>query len=336
MTKSRHWSSMLGILRRAARTALIAVTLLVVPAVLAPLSAQAQSWLDNFESYPLGSFPSPDWLASGNTATSIVNSTYVSPTQSMQMFGVIGGCWAAVVHRQLTVAPPYTIQFFARNGNETLSGCHPLRATAALSTGPSWTYPNRFLGLFAANGDFLSNWPNVLTGPKFPLLSWVKVQMTYQVLNAKHVRIRYWLNGQYYKSATVAADSYEAQLAWLTLASNEGTSWFDDVSVTSGLPALTSTLLLSSPNPSTYGESVTFTAMVSSKSGTPPDGETVYFMKGKTVLGTGTLSGGTATLTTSALKVGTTKVKAVYLSDDAFPSNGFAGSNSNLVTQLVE
>src|SRR5271165_4975601 len=263
MTRSIHRNCMLGILRS---VALVVATLLVLT-VLAPPSAHAQSWIDNFESYPLGSFPSPDWLASGNNGTSIVNSTYVSPSQSAQLYGVIGGCWGAVIHRQLQVAPPYTIQYYARTGNETIYGCHPVRGTAALNTGPSWTYPERFLGTFGANGDFLVNWPNVLKGPAFPLLTWTKVQITYEFLDAKHVRIRYWLNGQFYKSVLLAPDSYEAQLAWLTLASAEGTSWFDDVSVTSGLPILTTTVLTSSPNPSPYGQPVTFTAVVTSKSG---------------------------------------------------------------------
>jgi hypothetical protein len=75
---------------------------------------------------------------------------------------------------------------------------------------------------------------------------------------------------------------------------------------------------------------VTFTAVVTSADGTPPDGETVSFMKGKTVLGTGTLSGGSATFTTSALKVGTTTVTAVYGGDSSF-----SGSTSNKVKQVV-
>jgi hypothetical protein len=331
-TQHRNW--ILEIHARMAGAALALAILLGLAVVAAPL-AHAQSWLDNFESYPLGSFPSPNWQPSGNNGTSIVNSTYVSPRQSVQMFGVIGGCWAAVMHRQLQVTPPYTIELFARNGNESLSGCHPVRAKVGLNTGPSWTYPERILATFGANGDFLTNWPTVTKGPAFPLLTWVKVQITYEFLSAKRVRIRYWLNGQFYKSVTLAPTSFESQLAWLTPTSGEGTSWFDDVSVTSGLPILTTTILTSSPNPSTAGQAVTFTAVVTSKAGPPPDGETVYFMKGKTVLGTGTLSGGSASFRTSKLKVGTTTVKAVYLSDANFPSLGFAGSNSNTVNQVV-
>jgi len=90
----------------------------------------------------------------------------------------------------------------------------------------------------------------------------------------------------------------------------------------------TTTTLTSAPNPSTYGEAVTFTAVVAPA---PPDGETVSFMKGKTVLGTGTLSSGTATFVTSTLKVGTTSVTAVYGGDSEFK-----GSKSKPVKQVVE
>jgi len=93
----------------------------------------------------------------------------------------------------------------------------------------------------------------------------------------------------------------------------------------------TTTTLTSSPNPSTYGQAVTFTAAVTSKSGTPPDGETVSFMKGKTVLGTGTLSSGSAKFMNSALPVGTTSVMAVYAGDSKF-----ATSKSKTLKQVVE
>ncbi len=90
----------------------------------------------------------------------------------------------------------------------------------------------------------------------------------------------------------------------------------------------TTTTLTSSPNPSTYGEAVTFTAVVTPA---PPNGETVSFMKGKTVLGTGTLSSGTATFVTSTLKVGKTSVTAVYAGD-----SDFKASKSKPVKQVVE
>jgi hypothetical protein len=89
----------------------------------------------------------------------------------------------------------------------------------------------------------------------------------------------------------------------------------------------TVTTLASAPNPSVHGQAVTFTASVMPP---PPDGETVTFKKGTTVLGTGALSGGRATFITSTLKVGTTSVTAVYGGD-----SNFTGSKSKAVKQVV-
>jgi Bacterial Ig-like domain (group 3) len=93
----------------------------------------------------------------------------------------------------------------------------------------------------------------------------------------------------------------------------------------------TTTTLGSNPNPSNDGETVTFTAKVESSSGPPPNGESVSFMQGKTTLGAGTLSGGTATFKTSKLAKGTHSITAVYRGDA-----DFAKSTSKPVNQVVE
>jgi hypothetical protein len=94
--------------------------------------------------------------------------------------------------------------------------------------------------------------------------------------------------------------------------------------------ATTTTTLSSAPNPSIYGQAVTFTAVVTSSQGAPPDGETITFMKGTKVLGTGALSGGSASFTTSTLSAGTDYIKAVYAGD-----SNFLGSTSKAVKQVV-
>ena len=76
--------------------------------------------------------------------------------------------------------------------------------------------------------------------------------------------------------------------------------------------AATTTGVVSSLNPSTFGQSVTFTATVSG--GTSPTG-TVQFFDGATPLGTVALAGNSAALTTSALGVGTHPITAVYSGD---------------------
>jgi hypothetical protein len=103
------------------------------------------------------------------------------------------------------------------------------------------------------------------------------------------------------------------------------------IEVGSPTKTTTTTTLSSSPNPSADGQVVTFTALVISGNGAPPNGETVTFMKGKTVLGTGALSGGSAAFTTSTLPAGANSITAVYGGD-----SNFAGSTSNAVKQVVD
>ena len=75
--------------------------------------------------------------------------------------------------------------------------------------------------------------------------------------------------------------------------------------------ATSTTALASSVNPSTSGQSVTFTATVT---GVSPTG-TVTFKDGATTLGSATLSGGQASFTTSALSVGSHTITASYGGD---------------------
>jgi hypothetical protein len=94
--------------------------------------------------------------------------------------------------------------------------------------------------------------------------------------------------------------------------------------------ALTTTTLSSSLNPSIYGQAVTFNVVVTSSLGAPPDGETVTFLKGTMVLGTGALTGGSTSFVTSTLLVGTDYIKAVYGGD-----LNFGGSASKWLKQVV-
>ena len=87
-------------------------------------------------------------------------------------------------------------------------------------------------------------------------------------------------------------------------------------------------MLTSSPNPSTQGQSVTFTATISSPTVVPTG--PVAFTAGTTVLGTAQLSSGKARLTISSLPVGSTKVTATY-----FGNSNIAKSTAS-VMQTVQ
>jgi hypothetical protein len=103
------------------------------------------------------------------------------------------------------------------------------------------------------------------------------------------------------------------------------------LTVTPATVGATSTSVVSSGDPSVYGQAVTFTATVRAvapAAGTPTG--MVSFLDGTTLLGTATLSGGTATLTTSALSAGSHTITARYTADASF-----AASTSAALTQTV-
>ena len=95
--------------------------------------------------------------------------------------------------------------------------------------------------------------------------------------------------------------------------------------------ASTTTALVSSANPSVFGQSLTFTATVGAVapgSGTPTG--SVTFMDGSTSLGTIALSSGVATFSTTSLSVATHSITAVYGGD-----GNFTTSTSSAVSQAV-
>ena len=90
--------------------------------------------------------------------------------------------------------------------------------------------------------------------------------------------------------------------------------------------------LSSTANPTSYGQSVIFTATVaavSPGSGTPTG--TVSFYDGSTQLGTSTLSGNIATFSTSSLSTGAHQITATYQGDSSY-----SGSTSGMFTQNVD
>jgi hypothetical protein len=88
----------------------------------------------------------------------------------------------------------------------------------------------------------------------------------------------------------------------------------------------TTTSLSASPNPANYGQTVTLTATVSPSAATA----NVSFFDGATLLGTATLSGGTATFSSSTFSVNSHSLTAVYGSD-----NTYAGSTSSTTTLTI-
>jgi hypothetical protein len=98
----------------------------------------------------------------------------------------------------------------------------------------------------------------------------------------------------------------------------------------------TTTSVSSSPNPSVFGQAVTFTATVTANSpgsGTPTGTVTFTDMTTSTTLGTAPLSGGTASFTTSALAPGNHTITASYGGGTNFNSSSGTLAGGQTVNQ---
>src|SRR5205814_1528896 len=126
--------------------------------------------------------------------------------------------------------------------------------------------------------------------------------------------------------ATISTSSFGAGAHTVTAAysgdGNFNTSTSPNLTQTVSKDSAT-TSLVSSPNPSVFGQPVIFTATVAAVApgaGTPSG--TVTFKDGTNTLGSATLSGGQTTFTNSTLTTGShTNVTAVYNGDGNFLTN---------------
>ena len=89
------------------------------------------------------------------------------------------------------------------------------------------------------------------------------------------------------------------------------------IQVVTGTPTTTS--MISSTNPSVYGQTVTFTAAVNSASGTPT-GKVIFF-DGSTAFGSAILANGSASIPVSSLAAGSHSITAAYQGLGAFESS---------------
>ena len=140
-------------------------------------------------------------------------------------------------------------------------------------------------------------------------------------------------------SATLSAGSAQLTISTLSAGSHSITAVYNgDTNFTSSTSSVivetvntasTATTVASSANPSSFDQSVTFTAVVQPPAGTSATG-TVTFLDGSTSLGTATLSSNSAQLTVPALAVGTHSVTAVYTGNA-----NLSGSTSAAISQVV-
>ena len=197
-------------------------------------SQAGEIWRDDFEGYALGGLPSP-WILSGNGNAVVTDLQSVSGNKSVRLFGALNGCYGALAHRPIGTNAPFEIEFAARCGSESLGGCHPEYVTVQLHTGPSWTYNGRTLLRFHNDGKvYGGNWTAPTSGVvlgAFASEIWYKIRIRYVIESQTNVVLTFWIDDQLRGQTNYAAETFEASLSYLSVASNEGTTYYDDFRV---------------------------------------------------------------------------------------------------------
>lgn len=197
------------------------------------LSANTHVWIEDFESYSPGRFPS-SWTPDGNAddmRTNFIDKTVAfSGTQSLHLYGIVGGCWGALAYYPVRVSPPFELEVRVRNGNEVLTGCHPDRAGGiGLRQGTSWQNPSRTFFQFKGDGTIVAGSNTVLD--TYNPFQWYTVKARYERLNRNRVQVSYWIDGAYKGSEMFDAIDNEESLRYIQLPVQEGTVWYDDIKI---------------------------------------------------------------------------------------------------------
>ena len=129
--------------------------------------------------------------------------------------------------------------------------------------------------------------------------------------------------------STLARGSYTVRVTYSGDANYGATSTAITIPLTVGLITPASVSLVSSANPALVTNAVTFTATVTSDSGTPAG--SVSFFDGTTLLGAVALSNGVASYTTASLAAATHSITAAYGG-----SSNSAAATSSALAELVQ
>jgi len=188
-------------------------------------------WSDDFETYSAGSWPSPNWINSGNDSGYVDNVIYYSGTKSLKLYGIVGVYWATLAHRQLATGAPWTLECYVRNGTEPIPETgHQSRARIEIHKNATWTSPARGLLYFHKDGYIYAG-ENDLPLMPYQTATWYKVKIKYEYPVDGQVRITYWINDVQVGQYIFSPKDEEANLSYLSLSAQAGSAWYDDVRI---------------------------------------------------------------------------------------------------------
>ena len=188
---------------------------------------------EGFDGYNAGSFPinwTPDANGSDISTNYVDNSIFYDGEKSLKLFGSIGGCWSGVAYHIVVAARPFEIELAIRNGNEVLSGCHPIRALVGFRKGTNWMDPaDRWFIKFNSNGKVYGSGGTELSN--YNNSTWYLIKIKYEIISSSEIKLSYWINNNYAGSESLSPLSEENLLDNIELEAGEGSVWFDKIKI---------------------------------------------------------------------------------------------------------
>ena len=185
---------------------------------------------EDFESYSVGSYPS-GWTKAGNKNQEVTDQAAVSGEQSLRIKGDAGGCWEALADAPADIPNSGTVVFSGWIGPTSNGevGCHDARGGIGLRTETGDWAAGEGTQLFKFKPD------GTITGVggtygSYQLDTWNSFEITYE-RTATEVTVSYQFNGDQRGSGTRAVASYEDDLSYVRLQSDDFTVYYDDIAV---------------------------------------------------------------------------------------------------------
>jgi hypothetical protein len=218
------------------RSPILAVLALLLLAGASP--AAELLWEDTFEGDPCGDVPAAWTSFGGNDDMGCVwnvGSLSCQGRTELGFYGLVGGCWAAgaatpVSRSEVVYVDTFELELSVRSGYEPVSGCHGgARAYVGLSTGTNWADDERGILYIDATGN--------VTGPGGVVLAASTLGVCHHAIigytrvSPTEIQLQYDVDGNL-QTLDLEAAAFEDQLKYLHIGSLEGSTWFDDLSVT--------------------------------------------------------------------------------------------------------
>lgn len=161
-----------------------ALFVILTAAILASYGYCAVLMQDDFESYAVNSWPSP-WTKDANANQSSTNKIVADPqnpsNKVLQLHGSLGGCWGALAYYPCAFSDDFWVDVKVRNGSETLTGCHPYRASSAMRYGTYWyAGTNPAFGFWVFTDTSLTTDASNILKPDYVANQWYNLKVHHQ------------------------------------------------------------------------------------------------------------------------------------------------------------